>query len=151
MTNNCINDEWINMGGQLIPNRYLAQLKSDIIESKLNNWSEIHGEYQKMHETYLFEKTCFALHSLEMIMHTKVSPGLITSLIPQVLKIAEYIKDQTAKTRLKDYQSTSRKMMYETESEMNSVLGDPNDNSFLLISETKFEEFKSAIQKLVSI
>jgi hypothetical protein len=139
------------MGGQLIPNRYLAQLKSDIIKGKLNSWSEIHGEYQKMHENYLFEKTCFAMHSLEMIMHTKVSPGLITSLIPQVLKIAEYVKVQTAKTRLKDYRSTSRKMMYETESEMYSVLGDPDDNSFLLISETKFEEFKSAIQKLVSI
>jgi len=150
LSNNCINNEWTNMGGQLIPDRYLAQLKADIIKGKLNSWNEIHREYQTMNETYLFEKACFALHSLEMIMHTKVSPGLITSLIPQVLKIAEYVKDETAKTRLKDYKSNSRKMMYDTESEMHSVLGDPNDNAFLSISETKFEEFKTAIQKLIS-
>jgi len=150
LSNNCINDEWTNMGGQLIPDRYLAQLKANIIEGKLNSWNEIHREYQTMNETYLFEKACFALHSLETIMHAKVSPVLITSLIPQVLKIAEYVKDETAKTRLKDYKSNSRKMMYETESEMHSVLGDPNDNAFLSISETKFEEFKTAIQKLIS-
>ena len=146
----CVADEWINMGGQLIPGRYLEKLKSDIREGRLNNWNEIHHEYQTMDETYVFEKTCFALHALETILGKKVDAALISSLVPQALKIAEYVKDQTAKTRLKDYMSTSRKMMYETESEMYTVLGAPNDNEFLRISETKFEEFKIAIQKLIT-
>ena len=146
----CLNDEWVNMGGQLIPGRYLEKLKSDIREGKLNSWDEIHQEYQTMNATYLFQKACFALHSLETILNKKVDAELISNLAPQALKIAEYVKDQTAKTRLKDYQSISRKMMYETESEMFTVLGDPNDNSFLRISETKFEDFKVAIQKLIT-
>jgi hypothetical protein len=150
LDDHCVNDEWINMGGQLIPGRCLEKLKEDIREGKMNSWNEIHLEYQTINETYLFEKTCFALHALETILHQKVDTELITSLAPQVLNIAEYIKDQTVKTRLKDYQSISRKMMYETESEMFSVLGNPNDNEFLHISETKFEEFKIAVQKLIS-
>ncbi|MDP4289570.1 MAG: hypothetical protein Q8908_00660, partial [Bacteroidota bacterium] len=54
-------------------------------------------------------------------------------------------------TRLKDYLATSRKMMYETDKEMQSVLGNPNDNEFLLISEKKLEDFKIAVQKLLAL
>jgi hypothetical protein len=52
---------------------------------------------------------------------------------------------------MKDYQVTSRKMMYESEKEMFAVLGNPQDNEFLLISVTKFEEFSNAVQKLISL
>jgi hypothetical protein len=146
----CENDQWVNMGGQLIPGRSLDQLKSDISKGVLNSWSEIHLEYQKINKTYLFEKACFARHALEMITQKKVDAKLISKLSPQALKIAEYVKDQTASTRLKDYQAISRKMMYESEEEMFSVLGNPNDNEFLRISEKKLEEFRAAVSKLIS-
>jgi len=150
LNDHCVYEEWINMGGQLIPGRQLEKLKTEIRDGKVNSWDEIHHEYQIMNDAYLFEKTCFALHALETILHQKVNAELISSLAPQAINIAEYIKDQTAKTRLKDYQSISRKMMYESESEMFAVLGNPNDNEFLRISETRFEDFKVAIQKLLS-
>lgn len=147
----CVNDTWTNMGGQLIPCRSLEKLKSDIREGKLNNWDEIHHEYHTINESYLFEKACFARNSLEMITNKKVDLELICSLAPQALKIAEYVKDQTSKTRMKDYQVTSRKMMYESEKEMFAVLGNPQENEFLLITAKKFEEFKKCIQKLTSL
>ena len=150
--NDCgVNGKWANMGGQLIPGRTLEKLKSDIREGILNSWAEIHLEYHTINESYLFEKACFAKHALEMITHKKADTELICALAPQALKIAEYVRDQTSKTRMKDYQMTSRKMMYETEKEMLAVLGNPHDNEFLLISVQKFEEFSTAIRKLISL
>lgn len=147
----CENDTWVNMGGQLIPFRTLEKLKSDIRDGKLNSWDEIHHEYHTINESYLFEKACLARYALEMVTNKKVDMELIRSLAPHALKIAEYVKDQTSKTRMKDYQVTSRKMMYESEKEMFAVLGNPQDNEFLLISVTKFEEFSNAVQKLISL
>lgn len=145
----CINDMWVNMGGQLISGRNLEKLKSDIREGSLNSWNEIHHEYHTISETYLFEKACFARHALEIITNKTFNAELINDLVPTALKISEYVKNQTSKTRLKDYQSTSRKMMYENEKEMFAIIGNPNDNEFLLISEKKFEEFKNGVQKLI--
>jgi hypothetical protein len=151
LNEHCVNDQWVNMGGQLIPGRDMEKLKSDIREGVLNSWSEIHQEYKNINESYLFEKACFARHALEKITNRKVDIELISTMAPQALKIAEYVKDQTAKTRLKDYQSTSRKMMYENEKEMLTVLGNPNNNEFLSISEKKLEDFQIALQKLLAI
>ena len=151
LNDHCVNDQWVNMGGQLIPGRSMEKLKSDIKEGILNSWSEIHHEYQTINDAYLFEKACFALHALEKITDQKVDISLIVSLAPQALKIAQYVKDQTAKTRLKDYVTTSRKMMYENEKEMFTVLGNPNDNEFLRISEKKLEDFQNALQKLLAL
>jgi len=151
LNEHCVNDQWVNMGGQLIPGRDMEKLKSDIREGVLNSWSEIHQEYKNINESYLFEKACFARHALEKITNRKVDIELISTMAPQALKIAEYVKDQTAKTRLKDYQSTSRKMMYENEKEMLTVLGNPTDNEFLRISEKKLEDFQIALQKLLAL
>ena len=151
LNNYCVNDQWVNMGGQLIPCRSLEKLKSDIREGSLNSWNEIHHEYHIISETYLFEKACYGRYALEIITKKTFNAELVNNLAPIALKISEYVKNQTSKTRLKDYQATSRKMMYETEKEMFAVIGNPNDNEFLLISEKKFEEFRDAVQKLTSL
>ncbi|MDP4292510.1 MAG: DUF4954 family protein, partial [Bacteroidota bacterium] len=95
LNDQCINDQWINMGGQLIPGKDMEKLKSDIKDGNLNSWNAIHQEYQKMNETYLFKKACFASYALEMIFKKRVDAGLIAKLAPQAVKTAEYVKDQT--------------------------------------------------------
>ena len=146
----CVNDKWINMGGQLIPERELDRLKKEIKKGKLKSWDAIHQEYNNIGKGYIFEKACFAKHALEKITKKSVDIELIAELAPQALRIANYVKEQTLKARQKDYSATSRKMMYETEKEMFAVLGNPNDNEFLQISITKYETFKTAVLALTS-
>lgn len=147
----CVNDQWINMGGQLISERKLEKLKAGIKKGKLTTWDDIHVEYNNIGKSYVFEKACFAKYALEKITKRTVDAELITEFAPQALQIAEYVKDQTIKARQKDYVSTSRKMMYENEKEMFSVLGNPKDNEFIQISITKYESFKDAVSTLTSL
>jgi hypothetical protein len=147
----CVNDEWVNMGGQLISVRELDRLKTGIKKGRLKSWEDIHKEYWKIGERYVFEKACYAKYALETITKKDVDIELIAELAPQALQIANYVKEQTLKARQKDYVSTSRKMMYESEKEMFAVLGNPKDNEFLQISITKFESFKTAVAALTSL
>lgn len=148
LTASCVNDLWINMGGQLIPERELEKLKTGIKKGRLKTWEAIHQEYNNIGKSYVFEKACFAKAALEQITKRTVNAELIEELIPQVLQIADYVKEQTLKARQKDYALASRKMMYENEKEMFAVLGNPKDNDFLQISITKHENFKAAVSKL---
>jgi hypothetical protein len=48
---------------------------------------------------------------------------------------------RTIESRRKDYQSEFRKMMYDSEEEMNAVLGNLKDNLFIKAIENETEEF----------
>ncbi len=62
----------------------------------------------------------------------------------------EWIFQNIYNSREKDYTSEFRKMVYDTDAEMNEVLGKLEDNVFIEQQRTALIKEKETIQKLIS-
>ncbi len=126
--------EWSNIGGQLIPTKSVQSMLQQIKSDKLTSWDEVHQYYQTETDKYLAKKNLHALHCLEYIQGEAIS-GLsakkINAWLDRYLEIKEEITGKIKSSREKDYTNPFRKMVYENEMEMNAIVGDLNDNSFI--------------------
>lgn len=126
--------EWSNIGGQLIPTKSVQSMLQQIKTDKLTSWDEVHQYYQTETDKYLAKKNLHALHCLEYIQGEAIS-GLsakkINAWLDRYLEIKEEITGKIKSSREKDYTNPFRKMVYENEMEMNAIVGDLNDNSFI--------------------
>ena len=128
------NLQWVNIGGQLIPQKNVDTLLKNIKNDSINSWDQVHAFYEHESEKYNSRKDNHALACLEEITGKKLSKLTATQMINWVDTYLEIKKDITAriyKTRAKDYSNPFRKMVYENEAEMNAVVGALNDNGFI--------------------
>lgn len=143
--------EWMNIGGQLIPTKSVQSLLQQIKSNKLQSWNEVHQYYQQETDKYLAKKNLHALHCLEFIQGESIS-GLSAKKINLWLDRYQGIKEEiTAKiksSREKDYTNPFRKMVYENQAEMNAIVGDLNDNSFIAEQEAELKKLKAFIVEI---
>ncbi|MFM6993985.1 MAG: DUF4954 family protein [Sediminibacterium sp.] len=126
--------EWSNIGGQLIPTKAVQNLLQQIKTDKLKSWDEVHQFYQLETTKYLSKKNMHALHSLEYIqgeLISELSVKKIIAWLDRYQSIKEEITEKIKSSREKDYSNPFRKMVYENEAEMNAIVGDLNENSFI--------------------
>ena len=126
--------QWMNIGGQLIPAGSVNTLIRNINNGKVTGWGEVHQFYQKQSDGYAGQKMIHAFASLLEVL--KLSPGKFTkktfaALVKQTVTTKEWMSKGIYESRAKDYQSPFRKMVYETEKEMDKVIGKLKDNSFI--------------------
>jgi len=126
--------EWSNIGGQLIPTKSVQSMLQQIKTDKLTSWDEVHQYYQTETDKYLAKKNLHALHCLEYIQGEAIS-GLsakkLNAWLDRYIEIKEEITGKIKSSREKDYTNPFRKMVYENQMEMNAIVGDLNDNSFI--------------------
>jgi hypothetical protein len=126
--------EWSNIGGQLIPSKSVQSMLQQIKTDKLASWNAVHQYYQKETATYLAKKNLHALHCLEFIEGTTIS-GLshkkLNEWIDRYQIIKEEITQKIKSSRAKDYTNPFRKMVYQNQAEMDAIVGNLNDNSFI--------------------
>ncbi|MEE9119155.1 MAG: DUF4954 family protein, partial [Calditrichia bacterium] len=63
--------EWVNLGGQLIPQKDVDKLRSDIGSGKLATWGKIHQRYNTLWDRYTFEKQKHAFATLGKLLETE--------------------------------------------------------------------------------
>jgi hypothetical protein len=126
--------DWMNIGGQLIPSKSIQTMLQQIKTDKLNHWDEVHQFYQQETDKYLAKKNTHALHCLEFIQGESIS-GLsvkkINAWLDRYQAIKEEVTGKIKSSREKDYTNPFRKMVYENQAEMDAIVGDLNDNSFI--------------------
>jgi hypothetical protein len=126
--------EWSNIGGQLIPSKTVQSMLQQIKTDKLASWNAVHQYYQKETATYLDKKNLHALYCLELIEGTTIS-GLshkkLNEWLDRYQAIKEEITQKIKSSRAKDYTNPFRKMVYQNQAEMDAIVGDLNDNSFI--------------------
>ena len=126
--------EWSNIGGQLIPTKSVQTMLQQIKSDKLVSWPEVHQFYQAQADKYLDKKNLHALYCLELIEGTSIS-GLsnkkLNEWIDRYQAIKEEVTQKIRSSREKDYTNPFRKMVYENQAEMDAIVGDLNDNSFI--------------------
>jgi len=140
---------WVNLGGQLIPEQDVDQIRSDIDSGKLSNWDEIHHRYDTLWEKYPFEKQKHAFATLCEILGTdKLTQEQWISALDKAVEIQEFIRDQVYVSRKKDYDNPFRQATYRNTAEMDAAIGTIKDNSFINQVRNETEDFKKLVDNI---
>ncbi len=141
--------EWMNIGGQLIMKAETDKLKYAIRTNKIKSWDEVHQFYKIQGEHYEKDKLHHAYTSLLEILNItskQFTSSVLKDVLLKVTDTKQWMSKGIYEARAKDYVSPYRKMVYETNEEMNEVLGRIEDNSFVQEQFADFEAFKKNIK-----
>jgi len=144
--------QWVNVGSQLLPKNSVQTLIKRIHSGTIKNWDEVHEFYQKNGELYKEQKFQHAFASLLEI--NKLAPQqfdkkIFKSLLQQSLATREWMTKAIYDSRAKDHYSGFRKMVYDTQKQMDRVLGKLNDNGFINQQKMELKEFKIQVNSFV--
>lgn len=142
---------WINIGGQLLPEEELASLRDKIKTGKIRSWDAVHDYYVAQGEKYPQLKLKHALAALSEItgMNLKrLDSHQFNNLLNGCIATKEWLTKGIYDARAKDYHNPFRKMVYESVGEMNTVLGKLEENSFIKEQIAELKEFKTGIAAL---
>jgi len=146
-----LRNDWKNIGGQLITETAVKALIRDIRSGKIGSWDEVHEFYKKKSIVYGNEKFQHAFASLLEILGLspkKFTRKLFFSLLGQAVTTKEWMVQNIYRSRAKDYENPFRQMVYDTQQEMEKVIGKLADNSFIRQQEQELQAFKDRVALL---
>jgi len=148
-----VRNNWKNIGGQLMPEADVNTLTRNIRSGKIKSWDEVHSFYNKKSAAYHTEKFRHAFASLLEVL--KLSPSrfskkIFLDLLQQAVATKEWMVKGIYDSRAKDYNNPFRKMVYETEKEMEKVIGKLGENSFILQQEAAYSSFKKKADEITT-
>lgn len=144
--------EWMNIGGQLIPTLHFENFRKDIYSGKISSWDQVHDFYLDESNKYAQLKQSHALACLLEITNVtqeQIDQHIVQTWLNRTLSIYERLTKSIYESRAKDYVSPFRKMTYDSNAEMNAVLGKLQDNSFILQQNELLAKTKANIQGIL--
>ena len=110
---------------------------------------------------HLFYKTAAAKYKTDKLQHSlylllelhqtkKLDATLLLNLLKEAIKTKEWITKNIETSRAKDYSNDFRKMVYDNDAEMNSVLGDLKDNAFIIDQKAETKVFVKNINVIIN-
>jgi hypothetical protein len=146
--------DWVNCGGQLVPQAKLAALFEGVKAGRLSAWPQIHAEYDRLWAEYAEDKALNALQVLRYLESGALdSVALITkerwnACIDEALRLRRYIEDQVYRTKRKDYKDPFRLITFRNSAEMNAVLGRLEDNPFIRSAQEETARFITLMESV---
>jgi len=138
--------DWVNLGGQLVPRAEVDRLRRDIREGRLDTWQAIHEAYDRLWAEYPLQKQRHAFATLrDLLGLADLAPEAWQASLAEAEAAQDYIAEQVYLTRKKDYENPFRRMVYESEAQMEAVLGRVEENSFIRQTRAETEAFKARI------
>ncbi len=144
-------EEFLNLGGQLISTEKMEDLKRNIKKGVIDGWDEVHEFYKERSLGYDQDKVKHAFTSLLEVWNIttkQFGEKEFAQLLDETGATAKWIADSIYSSREKDYTNPFRKMVYETNNEMNKVLGALEDNSFIQLQFSAYNEMKDRISSI---
>jgi hypothetical protein len=140
---------WVNMGGQLVAEKDVDQLRRDVGSGLLKSWAQIHARYDELWDRYEFDKQRHAYGILCMVYNTRqLDPAGWNDALANSEVIQQYISDQVYITRKKDYDNPFRQMICRNKEEFMAVMGDIEENDFIRQVREETEQYKAMTRKL---
>jgi hypothetical protein len=143
-----VRSEWVNIGGQLVPKPAINTLIRNIHAGNINSWDDIHIFYKESSEQYHQHKRQHAFASMLEILQLNAD-GLTKKMFFQLLQQSVATKEWMVKgiyeSRAKDYASPFRQMVYDSQKEMEKVVGKLKDNSFIRQQQEELVQFKKQV------
>lgn len=144
---------WQNVGGQLIPAAAVSRLLQQVKNGKIDGWEAIHDFYARQSAKYPDEKFRHAWASLLEILEispARFSRKKLREELGRARQTQDWIRQSIHESRAKDYRNPFRKMVYETEQEMEQVLGRLDENTFILQQQEEYERFNAEVNSLLT-
>jgi hypothetical protein len=144
--------QWHNVGGQLMPDEALKKLLYGVKKGSIKSWEEVHTYYGTQGGFYNAEKLTHAYTALLEILQItsrQFTPALLEQLLQQYLTTREWMVKAIYSSREKDYTNPFRRMVYESETEMNKVVGKLEDNGFIQQQFAELDELKVQVKAIV--
>ncbi|HRN92804.1 MAG TPA: DUF4954 family protein, partial [Ferruginibacter sp.] len=140
---------WVNLGGQLILKDRVQQLIQRIKKGEIQYWEQVHAFYTEEGKTYETDKlehavTAWLQHEQKTIQH--FNEEMLHLLLNNVLLLKQKMTHDIYESRAKDYSNAFRKMVYESDEEMNEVTGSLESNTFIQLQYQKMEELKLEVE-----
>ncbi|HEY2720501.1 MAG TPA: DUF4954 family protein [Chitinophagaceae bacterium] len=142
---------WLNVGSQLFPKSSIDLLIKQIHTGRIKSWDDVHGVYLKNGELYIDQKLQHAFASLlelNKIKAAKFDKKMFMSLLDQALATREWMTKAIYDSRAKDYHNKFRQMAYDTQQQMDKVLGKLDENNFIRQQEEAFRQFTQRISSI---
>lgn len=149
---------WVNLGGQIVPEPKVDELRRDIGEGKLDSWDAIHARYDAMAAEYLHDR---AIHAWALLLELPPMDGAapftadgllhgrdLKTLIAEGREIRRWISNEVYKSRAKDWRDPFRKITFRNDAEMEAVLGRVEDNPFINMAQRETETFEKRLDRL---
>lgn len=132
IANPVLDEEWINLGGQLVMNKDIDTLRQDICNGTLNSWEAIHNRYNELWERYPTDKLRHALQALCYVFGTdNISNELWLQALAREKQIQQYICEQVYISRKKDQDNIFRSSTCRNEEENLAIYGKTEENNFV--------------------
>lgn len=144
--------KWMNIGGQLIPQPEIEKLLKNIVSNKIKGWNDVHAFYEQQGASYKHQKLHHAMAALKEIHGInlkKVSEAEFITMLRKNIAIREWMVKQIRESRAKDYKNPFRRMVYESEEEMNKIVGSLDENSFINQETDSLASYKKTIEQIV--
>ncbi|MBO6218145.1 MAG: DUF4954 family protein [Treponema sp.] len=143
--------EWVNVGGQIIPELRLSQLFELIKEQTADTWGKVHDYYDGCQEQYEDFKVAYALNLLEKLYSRPISDfnrRIFDGIIEDVLFANQDMYNATLISRMKDFDDEFRMNTFRNAREMDAVLGGITDNEFILEMKESTSVFEEKVRSL---
>ncbi len=146
--------EWKNIGGQLIRTTEVNSLIKKIKNCSIQSWDEVHQFYREQGNAYTADKLQHAYVSyleIENITAQQFTAEKFFELLDLMIHTKTWMSKSIYSSREKDYTSHFRKMVYETKAEMDKVIGELEDNSFLQMQFKELDEMTLEVKKIKAV
>jgi hypothetical protein len=146
-------EEWINIGGQLVPSSSISVLLEEIKAKKLNSWDDVHLAYKGLAASSpedFFQHALASLIEIEQVSLADFTATKLSSLFKGYLATNEKVFQGIVQSREKDMTNPFRKMVYANETEMEAVLGKLNDNSFIREKDKERKILATTIENILA-
>lgn len=147
-------EPWYNVGGQLMPASTLHTLKENIRENKVSSWADLHAQYQEIGLQYASQKLQHAIASLLYVQEKTIADfnaDFFIECLQASIQTQTVLTEGIHQSRAKDYENPFRKMTYETEAEMDAVVGKLEDNSFIKQTQEDLLVYKQKVKALIKL
>jgi hypothetical protein len=122
-----------------------------LARSRVKSWKEIHKFYTTEADHYDEDKLIHALSIYHQVngIGSKLKEEQLTKMFTDAIDTRQWMTEGIKKSREKDYDNPYRQMVYESEEEMNKVVGSLSENGFIKQENEKFQQFKRKVNKLL--
>jgi hypothetical protein len=143
--------EWVNVGSQLIKKTSIEKMKAAVKSNRINSWDALHNFYAAEGDNYAADKLQHAYTGLLELLHItarQFTPAVFKTILQQSLTTRSWMAKGIYEARAKDYSNPFRNMIYETNEEMNKVVGKLEDNSFIQDQLAALELMKKEVKQV---
>lgn len=145
---------WLNAGGQLIPEEKVEELFGRIKSRVINSWQQVHSYYDECQKNYTDYKARYSVYIIEFLYSKRISEFTAADfedILQDVAFVALNMLEASISIREKDFTDYFRSITFRNEKEKEAVLGTLSDDEFLKKLKASTEEFTNSLNKLFAL